>query len=233
MPVSLPVREDATPPPADITTIAANDQLALAVLDPNVPVPVFATKNGATDFNVLSYAWYLEPTAATVTAPSPNPIGGFADLTGFQVLMNADLTPTDAGAPAGGGGAPAAAGGAPAGAGGNQTPVVGLPRQRIPVRRGTATIPIQCLVVDCTGTLALQNARAAGAPKAASTARVSKRVTYASTRFAVAAGKTASVKAKLRASGRKLLKRHRAPKVWANVTFAGGAAKSFRVSLIR
>jgi len=40
VPVSLPVWEDPTPPPEDITTIADFDTLGLAVLAPGVRVPL-------------------------------------------------------------------------------------------------------------------------------------------------------------------------------------------------
>ncbi len=102
IPTNLPVKVEATPPPNDTTTVAATDQLALTSLEPGVQVPLFATKNGAGDLSVLSYAWYPAPTSPAVPAPSPNPIGGFADLSGFKVLMNADLN-TGAGAAPGAG----------------------------------------------------------------------------------------------------------------------------------
>lgn len=41
--VSLPVKEDPTPPANDITTIADFDTLGLAVLQPGVPVPLYYT----------------------------------------------------------------------------------------------------------------------------------------------------------------------------------------------
>lgn len=240
VPTDLPVQEDPFPGPDDETTIAANDQLALAVLAPNVPVPVFATQNGQNDLNVLSYAWYPAPTPQEVPEPGPNPIGGFADLSGFQVLMNADLDTGGGGGGAGGaGGVPAA--GAPAGGGGPSAPAplpaVGLPSKSIPVKGNTATVPIQCLVVDCTGTLALQSAQQAGLARAASHSKPKKKhkqpttVTFGSARFSVPAGKTAKVKVKLGAAGRKLLKQHRSVKVWANVTFTAGGGKPTSVAV--
>jgi hypothetical protein len=252
----LPVQEDPFPGPEDTTTIAANDQLALAVLEPNVPVPVFATQGGNADLNVLSYAWYPAPTLPQVPEPSFNPIGGFADLTGFQVLMNADL---DTGGGAGGGGGTGAGGGgggaggapgpgAPAGGAAPKAPAlptVGLPITTIPVRGGTASVPIQCLVVSCSGLLTLQSAPPAGAARAANHAvraashakrkshRKPKTVTYGSAHFSVPAGTTAKIEVKLGAAGRKLLKGHRSAKVWASVTFTAGGAtpSSFAITL--
>ncbi len=232
----LPVKVEPTPPPADTTTIAATDQLALSSLDPTVQVPLFATKNGENDLSVLSYAWYPAPTAATgVPAPSPNPIGGFADMSGFKVLMNADLDT--------GGGAPA--GGAPAGGGGGgaqpilapaQVPTIALPKLTIPVRGGAATVPIQCAVLDCTGLINLQSAQQAGLARVAKSKRKApKLVSYGTARFSLKAGATGKVKVKLNAAGRRLVKAHSHAKVWANVRFTagGGAPKSVRLTLKR
>jgi hypothetical protein len=239
VPTNLPVQEDPFPGPEDLTTIAANDQLALAVLEPNVPVPVFATQNGQADLSVLSYAWYPAPTPPEVPEPGFNPIGGFADLSGFQVLMSADLD-TGGGGGGGAGGAPGA--GAPRGAGGPPPPApaalpaIGLPTTRIPVAGNTATVPVQCLVVDCTGLLALQSAQQAGLARTASHAKPKKRskpktVTYGSARFSVPAGKTAKIKVKLGAAARKLLKRRHSVRVWANVTFTAGGGKPSSVAV--
>jgi hypothetical protein len=242
VPTDLPVQEDPFPGPEDETTIAANDQLALAVLAPNVPVPVFATQNGQNDLNVLSYAWYPAPTPQEVPEPGPNPIGGFADLSGFQVLMNADLDTGGGGGGAGGGGAPGA--GAPAGVGGGGgapaapavLPTILLPTKPIPVKGNTATVPIQCLVLDCAGTLALQSAQQAGLASVASRSKRRKgkkpaTVTYGSARFSVAAGKSAKIKVKLGGAGRKLLKHRHSVKVWANVTFTAGGGKPTSVAV--
>jgi hypothetical protein len=242
----LPVKVEPTPPPDDTTTIAATDQLALSSLDPNVQVPLFATKNGENDLSVLSYAWYPAPTTGTVPAPSPNPIGGSADLSGFKVLMSADLDTGGGGGGAtgggggGGGGAPGA--GAPAGGGppaGTAAPVpaISLPKLTIPVRGGTATVPLQCLVVNCNGTVTLQNARPAGLARAAAAkSGKPKLVSYGTASFVLKAGTTGKIKVKLNGAGRALFRRGaKAVKVWANVHFTsgGGASKSMRVTLKR
>jgi hypothetical protein len=223
VPTNLPVTVEPTPPPEDTHTIAATDQLALSSLEPGVQVPLFATNNGSNDLSVLSYAWYPAPTAATCPSCTSNPIPGFADLTGFKVLMNADFTP------AGAGGAPA---GAPRALG---IPAINLPKLTIPVRGNTATVPVQCLVVDCSGALSLQNLQQAGAARAASTSKVKKPrlVSYGTAKFSLKAGTTGKVKVKLNAAGRRLLKGHKKAKVWANVRFSsgGGAPKSAHVTL--
>ncbi len=229
---SLPVKVDPTPSPADTSTIAATDQLALSSLDPTVQVPLFATAGGAADLNVLSYAWYPAPTSPAVPAPSPNPIAGFADLSGFKVLMNADLDTGGGGGGAPGGGGPG--GGAPAGDGGAPVPAIALPTLTIPVRRGAAAVPIRCLVLDCTGLIALQSARPA---KTASTkrAKAPKLISYGSARFSLKAGTTTKVKVKLSALGLKLVKAHSRSRVWANVRFSagGGTPASVRLTLKR
>ncbi len=228
---NLPVKVEPTPAPADTTTIAATDQLALSSLDPNVQVPLFATKNGENDLSVLSYAWYPAPTAPGVPAPSPNPIGGFTDLSGFKVLMNADLdTGGSGGAPASG--APAGGGAQPILAPAGPTPTIALPKLTVPVRGGAATVPLQCAVLDCAGLIELQSAQRAGLARATKR-RTPKLVSYGTARFSLKAGTTRNVKVKLNAAGRRLIKAHRRAKVWANVRFSagGGAPKSVRLTL--
>jgi hypothetical protein len=228
VPTDLPVKVEPTPAPADTTTIAATDQLALSSLDPNVQVPLFATKNGENDLSVLSYAWYPAPAAPGVPAPSSNPIGGLADMSGFKVLMSADLD-TGGGAPAGGG--PAAPGGPqPA----TPTPVIGLPKLTIPVRGGTASVPIQCAVLDCTGLIELQNAQQAGAAGAAKK-KAPKLISYGTAHFSLKAGAVGKVKVKLNAAGRRLVKAHSRSRVWANLRLGvgGGTRKSVRLTLKR
>ena len=226
IPTNLAVKVEATPPPNDTTTVAATDQLALTSLEPGVQVPLFATRNGGADLSVLSYAWYPAPTPPAVPAPSPNPIGGFADLSGFKVLMNADLN-TGGGAP--GGGVP---GGAPTGQGAPAAPAVVLPNVTIPVRGGAATVPIACRVVDCRGLITLQSARLAGAARnGARSARAP--ITYGTASFVVKAGTTSRVRVKLNTAGRRLTRGHARRTAWANIRFSAGKAapRSVKVTL--
>lgn len=239
VPTALAMQEDATPPPQDTTTIAAGDQLALEVLSPNVPVPAFATQNGGPDYGVVDLVWFPGPAQNGTPAPSPNVVTPPADFSGFQVLMSADL---DTGG--GGGGAGTAPGtAAPGGGGGGGAPpapaalpTIGLPTKSIPVKGNTATVPVQCLVVDCTGLLTLQSAQQAGLARVASHSKSTKHkkpttVTYGSARFSVPAGMTAKIKVRLGAAGRKLLKRRHSIKVWANVTFSAGGGKPYSVAV--
>jgi len=231
VPTDLHVKVEPTPPINDTGAAAATDQLALEVLAPNVPVPAFMTQNGNVDYGVLSYAWFPAPSSYGLPAPSPNPITGTGtgDFTGFLVLMNADLTPDG-----GGGGGAGAGGGAPVGLGApTAIPAVGLPKRTLPVKNNAVGVPLQCLVVNCTGTLALQNAQQAGLARAAAKKKATKpkTVSYGSVSFSIAAGKTSTVKVKLDAAGRKLVKGKKSAKVWANVRFSSGGGKPTSVRL--
>jgi hypothetical protein len=98
---SLTMVEDPTPPPDDVTTNARGDFLALAVLDPNVPIP--ANGDGASIFSGIAPA----PDPQTVPAPSPNPIFPAVNGYGYHLLMSADLATGAAGGAGGGvGGGP-------------------------------------------------------------------------------------------------------------------------------
>ena len=90
MPVNLPVTEDPTPPPEDTTTIADFDTLGLAVLAPQVSVPLYFTG----DYSAPADFLWNTSTPSTVTP------GFYTDTGGFFVAMNADWT---AAAPPGGG----------------------------------------------------------------------------------------------------------------------------------
>jgi hypothetical protein len=232
---SLPMTEEPTPGPEDFTTNAAGDFLALSVHAPNVPIPVFVDNANADS------GFYPAPTEASFSAPSSNPLFPSTNLVGEgtgQVLLSADF---EAGGGGGtGGGTPPAPGGGPAPApapGAAVLPAITLPKLTIPVKNGTAAVPIQCLVVDCTGVLTLQSGQPAGAAQVASKrkAKKPKLIGYGTAGFSLKAGTTGKVKVKLNAAGRKLVRAHKQVKVWANVRFTagGGKAKSTRVTLKR
>ncbi len=226
---SLPVTEEPTPGPDDFTTNAAGDFLALSVLAPNVPIPAFGDGQSG-------YAgYYPAPSEGSTPAPSPNPLTPATDGFGAQVLISADLdTGGGAAVPAPGGVAPTP----------NPGPVpaalasIAFPKLTIPVKNGTATLPIQCLVVNCAGVLNLQNIQPPGGGAGVASKRKAKKpklVSYGTASFALKAGTTGKVKVKLNAAGRKLVKAHKQIKVWANIRFTagGGKAKSTRVTLKR
>ena len=214
VPASLAMQEDSTPAPTDTKTIQVIDALALEVLAPNVPIPLF--HSGVP----LSYPIYPGPTGQGLAAPSPNALTSYNTI-GYGVLMSADLDDAKAPAP----------GPPPAPAPGVLTPTpptVALGRTTIPVKAGGVTVPIQCQGADCAGVLSLLKATGAAA-----TAR--KATTYGSSRFSAKAGTTAKVKVKLNKAGRALLKKKRRATVLARVTFTAGSApaKSFRITLKR
>ncbi len=230
---SLPVTEEPTPGPDDFSTSAAGDFLALSVLAPNVPIPAFGD-------NQSGYAgYYPAPSEGSPPAPSPNPLTAATEGFGAQVLISADLDTGGGGGGGGGGGAPTP-GAAPTP---NPAPMpaplpsIAFPKLTIPVKNGTATLPIQCLVVNCSGVLSLQNAQPGGTASLASKkkAKKPKLVSYGTGTFSLKAGATGKVKVKLNAVGRKLVKAHKQVKVWANVRFTtgGGRSKSTRVTLKR
>ncbi len=85
VPVHLRVREDVTPPPEDITTIADFDTLGLAVLAPGVPVPLYYTGDTS---QPADFVWNTS-TPSTVTP------GFSTDSGGFFVALDGELLPTD------------------------------------------------------------------------------------------------------------------------------------------
>jgi hypothetical protein len=228
---NLPVTEEATPPPDDTTTNAAGDFLALSVLAPNVPIPAFG--DGQSGFS----GYYPAPNEGTSPAPAPNPLTPATNNFGAQILLSADL---DTGTGGGGGGGTAAPTPTPAVVPAPKPavlPSIALPKLTIPVKNNVATVPIQCLLVNCAGVLNLQSAELAGAA-AASTHKAKKKrkvVSYGAASFSLKAGASGKVKVKLNAAGRKLVKSHSKTKVWANVRFSsgGGKPKSVRVTLKR
>ncbi len=223
---NLPVVEEPTPAADDFSTNAAGDFLALSVLAPNVPIPAFG--DGRSAFA----GYYPAPSEATAPAPGPTPLTAATDGFGAQVLLSADLegaaaagTPISAPGPA-----PAAPQLAPP-----PIPSIALPKLTIPVKNGTATVPVQCLVLNCAGVIDLQNAQLAGAASAASKKKKPKTVSFGTARFSLKANTTGKVKVKLDRAGRKLLKSHSKVKVWANVRFTAGGGKpnSTRITLKR
>lgn len=226
---ALSVTEEPTPAPDDFSTSAAGDFLALSVLAPNVPIPAFA--DGQSGYT----GYYPAPSEGTTPAPSPNPLTAATDGFGAQILISADLDTGGGGGGAGGGG-----GGAPAQAPAPAPvpapaplPSIALPKLTIPVRNDAATVPVQCLLVDCRGVLSLQNAQPAGAARAAS--KKPKLLSYGAASFSLKAGTTGKVKVKLNAAGRKLMRAHKRAKVWANIRFTSGSgkARSTRLTLKR
>ncbi len=85
--VQLPLEDDATPQPGDTTTIAVNDMLALAVLQPGVPVPMY----NLDDLDTASFVW-------NTATPSSQVPSVYSDTYGYHVAMDADYGPVANGA---------------------------------------------------------------------------------------------------------------------------------------
>jgi hypothetical protein len=204
--VNLPVREDATPPPQDTTTIADFDTLALAVLEPGVPVPMYYTGDLS---QPADFVWNTA-TPSTVTP------GFYTDTGGFFVALNATWS-----APAGNGGGPPITfgGGAPVR---NLTAAVPLTCASVFECDG------QLLLQDAA------TGRKAGVRKAAR-ARSHKPTTYGGASFKIQPHKRKAIKVKLSRAGRRLLHGHHTAKVWANVRIGSGktAGYSARIKLHR
>lgn len=217
---SLPMIEQAPPPPGDYSSVTRNDFLAISVLDPNTAIPAISDPNA-----------FLKGFAPAPGQGNPNAsyVGGGMGY----IALNADL---EAGTPAAPGPvvpvAPTPPGGGttpPTGPGPGPGPTVALRNPTVPVRNGVATVPLECRIADCTGLLSLL--KAPGRARAAAT----KPITYGSARFRAKAGKTARVRVKLNRTGRSLLRHHRRVTVAGRVRFTagGGKAKSFRITLKR
>lgn len=161
----------------------------------------------------------LTQTTSDLTAPPHNvSVGG---LTPATLLMSGDVTITT----------PLAPNPVP-----NPVPTP-APDLTIPatgrVKGNTVRLPLECVgAADCAGKLLVQNLAAANAT-AAKKSKQPKRVTYASSSFSIAAGKSQSVKMQLSKAGKKAIRRHRSLKAYANATFTGGSVKSSKINLKR
>jgi hypothetical protein len=229
---ALAMTEQLTPPPTDVTTKAVGDFLAISVLAANVPIPAFI------DERSQDGGFYPAPTPQTAPAPSPAPLGASASPEGAEMLINADFETLPAAPPAGQVAPPA--GGASPGPVLNRfalarrpSAALALTKLAIAVRAGIATVPLQCLALDCSGTLSLQSARAAVVARVRH--RTLRSLSYGRAHFSLKAGTTGRVRVRLSRAARGLLKRHARLGVWANIRFSSGGAapSSVRITLRR
>jgi hypothetical protein len=204
---ALPVRMDVVPDPVNNTLTF--DSLALSVLAPGVPVPAFDSgRHDPSDLgSPLAVAFH--PAVAPGQERFLN-----SGVGGFQVLMDADVTPSQSGA-------------GPPGQGGTAPAAIALVQRAVSVRNGVAPILIRCGLGQgtCTGTLLLQPGAAAAAAR--------RSVTYGRAKLSVAAGARQRVKVRLTRAGRRLVKRHARVKVWANVSYGGTRYRLARITLRR
>jgi hypothetical protein len=198
------------------------DILALSVLDPTTPIPGEFTGD-STGYCATGYFPYVQT--------GQERFSGDYGICGFLVLMQADMT-INAG---GGGGGRGGGNGGGGGGGGDRTttPTVRFrtPRGRVVGR--TARITLDCAGnVICKGILRLQNAAARQAT-AGRSSKVKKLVTYGSGTFKITPSHSQTVKVKLSRRGRKLVKRRKAVRVYANVTTRGGKTFTKKITLKR
>ncbi len=231
----LAMIEEPTPPQSDLTTKATGDFLAISVLAPDVPIPAFLDEHSE------DVGFYPAPTPTTFAAPSATALSAAASPEGAEMLINADLETAVATAPSGSApaGAPGDSGSGPQGAAGatlnrfalvrRPAAALALAKVSIAVRGSLATIPLQCLALDCAGTLSLQSARPVLAPPKHAKARP---LSYGIARFALKAGGRGAVRIRLSARARRLLTRRRRLVAWANIRFSSGAAAPSSVRLV-
>ncbi len=207
--VNLPVKEDATPPADDLSTIADFDTIALAVLAPGVPVPLYYTGDST---QPADFIW-------NTATPSTTVPGFSSDTGGFFVALGAEWT-------AGGGGGSGGALGLPRGDvrvrdGNAQLPLSCLAN------------------AQCAGQLLLQSGAATTARDTASTAAgrafAARIATYGTASFSISRRTHKTIAVGLNSAGRRLLRSHRSVKVWANVRLKRGAIRTLaaRITLKR
>ena len=201
--VRLPIREDATPPPEDTTTIADFDTLGLAVLAPGVPVPLYYTGDTSQPGDFI---W-------NTSRPSTVTPGFSTDSGGFFVALDGELLPTD-----------------PVGFGGGGTEPVRGSEADIALRCLASAACRGRLTLASRRTAAPD---LAGARRDRPRAVAAGTTSYGSSSFRIAARGHGTVKLHLNSAGRRLFAHHRTVSVWANVTVSGVGSYSTAIRLRR
>lgn len=212
VPVRLPLESSIDP----VNGISTQDYVGLTVLAPNVPIPAHEPGGVVTELspnnpNAGGFFPHIGP--ASGPRVDQNGIGG------LQILIRATLTRI-CGTGAAAGTAEVPSGGARASANGC-SPALDA---GIGNRSGSSVrIPFTCNIslLPCNGRVQLQSR---SNPKAFDAAK-KKRTTYASGKVNVGTGMKKTVKLKLTKQGKKLLRRKKKLKVWANISFGKGAQK--------
>ena len=212
VPVRLPLESSIDP----ANGISTQDYVGLTVLAPNVPIP------GHEPGGVVTNLSPNNPNAGGFfphIGPNSGPRVDQNGIGGLQILIRATLSRI-CGTGAAAGTAEVPSDGASASANGcSPALAVGVGN-----RSGSSLrIPLTCNIslLPCSGRVQLQSRSNPNAFDAAK----SKRATYASGKVKVGTGKRKTVKLKLTKQGKKLLKRKKKVRVWANVTFGKGAQK--------
>jgi hypothetical protein len=195
--------------------IYSYDTLALSVLDSTTPIPAVFTgdPNG---YCSGGYFPYIQTGQERFT--------GQYGICGFLVLMQADMTIR-------GGPSPPPAPRPPP-----RPPKIAslkIRASRAAVVRGMARIPLVCAGnAICRGILRLQSAPARQAT-AARSSKARRLVTYGTGAFKIAPGHRQTMKVKLSTRGRRLVKRRRVVRVYANVATRGAKTVTKRITLTR
>lgn len=220
--VDLPVEVEGQITPG----LKIDDLVGLSILEAGVPIPALDEKS----LNILE-----EPSDYDeFPAMQPGVAQLAGDPRGYQLLMDATWTPPSASTPTSTPTTPATP--APAKQTAQPIPTISFPTSGLARVKGKdALVKLSCgQAAACDGTVRLQSAPAAGAAGARVAKKSKKKakvVTYASGGFAIAAGKSQSVNAKLSGEGSKLARGHARRKVWVNVTLSGASGKSYSRSV--
>lgn len=94
VPLGFAMVEDHVPPANDLTTIAANDLVALEVLSPSVPIPGYWPNNGGTVTNIANYLWLPALSSVQTPAPSNELLNYSGSFSGFVPLFNIAYAPS-------------------------------------------------------------------------------------------------------------------------------------------
>ncbi len=205
--VNLPVKSDIVPNP--ISLAYDFDMLGLSVLAPGVPIPAH---------DVGNYQDVTGPTGGIyfpAILPGQERADSFGTL-GYQLLLQADWEPVQVGA------TPGAA--------------ITLVVPAVSVTRRFLRLSLRCnQATPCVGALNVQTSGAAAAVASQligdATAKRKRTVTIAKAKLKIRAGATARVKAKLTRKGKRIVRRKKRPRFYANVKFGRTLVLSSPITL--
>lgn len=222
VPVDFPVVHEPIPPVTDTQTIIAQDQIGLTMLGPNVPIPLRNTGNngGITPVSLIANTVFYPGLTAPSGAPVPETRVGAG---GYLLMMQGEITPQ--------GGAPVPAGPG-AGNGGVLIPglTVGGPARPI-IRAGVFPLSLACGAdAACAGRLLLATRPAAAAQAREAAAR---RVVLWSGRIALGPGARRTLRVRLNAPGRALLRSRRTLRAYVIAQWTGRAPVTVRALTLR
>jgi hypothetical protein len=206
--VNLPVKSDVVPNP--ITLAYDFDMLGLNVLAPGVPIPAH---------DVGNYQDVTGPTAAIyfpAMLPGQERADSFGTL-GYQLLLQADWVPIQ-------------------GAGATTGAAITLVVPAASVTRRFLLLSLRCnQATSCVGALNVQNRGAAAAVVSrllgGTKAKRRRALTIARGKIRIRAGATSRVKVKLTRKGKRIVRRRKRPKLYANVTLGRKLVLSSPITL--